>query len=300
MSAGQNELAFRLTRDPIQQRSIPDDPKNPETIPAIRGRFGATDLHLFLQSDLIQVFQTWPDKAQITFVGPGRTEVMNGMVVELNYKVRTPEGELEVDVWTRGVDDPNTGGRDWHILFPMTSARKERHLTQLGLYCNELQMVYGRSRFPEWNQGLATEPIEKVAEVLRIDGSVPPEEQRQKLAEEVKKPVRSTNIPVLVRLGRLPCRRLHFDSDGIRITNLVQVNAPTLSRRRPAVVTARLTGDDLVKTLLKLAGPNWQNEPFCRPQDYPAQLVKFKYEFKVISLDFRPGMPSIAPAPNGS
>jgi hypothetical protein len=297
---GKPELAFRLTRDPAQQRGIPDDPKDPKTIAAIRARFGATDLHQFLQTEVVQLFRTWPEKIHVTFAGPGRVDLSSGFVIELNYTIRTPEGQFDVDVFTRGVDDSTTGGRDWHVLVPMTSVRKERRLTHLGRLCGELQLVWGRSRYPEWSQRLPATPINDVATILRIDDHVPPEEQRRKLAEEVKQPGAINQFPGAgpTRPPALPA--LHFDADGIRISNLVQIHAPTLAAQCPAVVTAQLTGEPLVKTLLSLAGPDWENQPLLPVEDYPAQLVDYKYEFKVISLDFRPSLPPIAPAPQGS
>jgi hypothetical protein len=291
----QPELAFRLTRDPAQQRGIEQDAAK------IRARFGATDLHQFLQSDLARMFRTWPDKARITFNGPGeRMDMPNGFVIQLNYAVRTPEGEFDVDVWTRGVDDSTTGGRDWHVAFPKTAVRKDSRLTQLGRYCAELQLVWVRSRYMEWSQRLPAAPVGDVAAIVRIDDHVPPEEQRQKLAEEIKRPGAINNMP-----GSSPSRppglpTMYFDPDGVRLVQFVQVSAPTVLAQCPALLTVRLTGDELRKDLLQLAGPNWQNEPLLPNEDYGAQLVKYRYEFKVISLDLRPGMPAIAAPPPGS
>jgi hypothetical protein len=291
----QPELAFRLTRDPAQQRGIEPDAAR------IRARFGATDLHQFLQSDLARMFRSWADKSRITFNGPGeRMDMPNGFAIQLNYMVRTPEGEFDVDVWTRGVDDSTTGGRDWHVLFPKTAVRRDSRLTQLGRYCGELQMVWVRSRYPEWSQRLPAAPEGETAAIVRIDGHVPPEDQRKKLAEEIKRPGAINNAP-----GSSPTRppglpTLYFDPDGVRLVQFVQINAPTVSSQCPALLTAQLAGDELRRELLQWAGPTWQNEPLLPNEDYGAQLIKYKYEFKVISLDLRPGLPAIAQPPPGS
>ncbi len=294
LSQGQPELAFRLTRDPAQQRGIEPDAKK------IRARFGSTDLHHFLQSDLTRIFRTWPDKARVTFVGPGeRLDLPNGFLVQLNYAIRTPEGQFDVDVWTRGVDDETTGARDWHVLFPKSTMRPEHQLTQLGRLCGELQLVWARSRYAEWSLRLPAEPIAEVEKIVQIEGVAPPEVQRRKLAEEVKQPGAINQTP-----GASPTRppglpTLYFDPDGVRIVQLVEVKAPTISAQCPAFLTAQLVGDELVKTLQKLAGPGWENQPLLPNDNYGAQLIPYKYEFKVSSLDLRPSLPPIAPAPAG-
>jgi hypothetical protein len=198
------------------------------------------------------------------------------------------------------VDDSTTGGRDWQVLFPKTAVRKDSRLTRLGRYCAELQMVWLRSRYPEWSQRLPAAPADDVAAIVRIDGHVPPDDQRKKLAEEIKRAGAINNIP-----GSSPTRppglpTMYFDTDAVRLVQFVQVNAPTISSQCPALLTAQLAGGELLTELLQWAGPTWQNQPLLPNEDYGAQLINYKYEFKVISLDLRPGLPAIAPPPPGS
>src|SRR5437588_228223 len=139
------ELAFRLTRDPGQQRTIDPNPQ------MIRRRFGAADLHLFLQSELARIYRAWSEngKLRLEYTGPGeRIDEVDGFTLQLTYAIRTPEGRYDVDVWARGVDDRTTGSRDWQILFPKTAVRGNRR-THLGRMTAELQMECLRRFLPQ-------------------------------------------------------------------------------------------------------------------------------------------------------
>jgi hypothetical protein len=299
LAEGKPELAFRLTRPPGQQRGIETDANK------IRARFGSTDLHFFDQSDLTREFRTWKEKARVQFKAPGTWEDKpDGFLVVLNYSLRTPEGLFDLVVFAQGFDDRVTGGdREWQIIFPGSGLRQDRQLTKLGRLCDELQGVCMRNYLRGiWVPALPGLKPEEVAAIVRIDGAVPREEQRKKLIEEVQQPSAINLIP-----GSGPSRQpgmptMYFDADGVRLVQTIQVNAPIVDAQCPAVLTIQVVGEPrLMKELLDLAGPDWEKQPFMSYEQNPSsQLAEYKFDFKVTELNFRPGLPRIAPARQGS
>jgi multisubunit Na+/H+ antiporter MnhB subunit len=286
------ELAFRMTRDPGQQRGIESDAKK------IRDRFGAGDLHQFMQTDLVRILRTWPDKSTITYVGAGeRSDYPEGFVVELDYSLRTPEGQFDVDAWTRGVDDVTTGGRDWQIIFPRTAVKSNFRLTRFGRICMELQKYWALVGYSEWAQKLPSAPAAEIGKILRVEGNVPVETDREKLIMEVKKPRAIIQNP-----GAGPSRpaglpTIYFDANGVRIVQLVQVAGPA-EGSCPAILSIQVIGDELVKELQRLAGPGWEGQPFLSDDTIPTLLADYKYELKVTELNLRPSLPRIASTPS--
>jgi hypothetical protein len=298
------ELAFRLTRDPGQRRGIPDDPKDPKTAEAIRARFGPTDLHHFLESDLTRLYRTWADKdkLRLRFTGPGqRQELPNGFIVVLIYTIHTPEGEFDVDVWVRGVEDKITGGRDWQIMFPQTAVRDQRRYTHLGRIVTELQHVVQRQFVPHWQQELPQQKPVEVAKIVRVEGAPPPEEQRAKLVEELRQPGAINPAPGTGMLRRPGLPSIYFDPNAIRLVQTIQVKAPAVSPpgtpQCPAALAIGVDNAALVSEMLKLAGPDWEREPLLPWEEYPSQLVPYKFaltDLKVTEMNLRPSQPPIA------
>ena len=165
--------------------------------------------------------------------------------------------------------------------------------------CNELQAEVAR-RFLKlrWLPSLAQQKPEDVASIIRIDGDVPDEAMRAKLAEELRKPGTINLNPGTspVRQAGLPT--IYFDPDGgIRLVQIVQVVVPSLNIRCPAKVSVQVVGDDLLKELHRLAGPDWEKQPLLPDEQYPTQFAGFKYEFRVKELDLQKSLPPITPAP---
>jgi hypothetical protein len=300
LAEGKPELAFRLTRPPAQQRGIEPDADK------IRARFGSTDLFHFTISDLARIFTTWPaDKVRVQFVGErDRQSENNGFVIHLNYLLRTPEGEFNVGVATRGVDDPATGGRDWQVVWNQTGVMQERRLTKLGRMCLEVQVECAR-RFLQgfWIPNLPRVSNSDLNAILRIEGNVPKDGEREQLAEDVKRPdainpfpgtgmTRGPGLPVMV-----------FSPEGVRLRMVVEVNAPSVDKNDPkmqAVLTFRVTNEALEKELLRLAGPDWEKEPATGASaDSSPELTPYGLNnlFRVTELNLRPTLPRIAEAP---
>jgi hypothetical protein len=297
LSDGKPELAFRLTRPPMQQKGI--DPDKPEQI---RARFGSTDYFVFDQSDLVRTYRTWgPDRLRIEFNGErDRQDQPDGFQVELNYGLRTPEGQIDVAVTTRGTDDPATGGRDWQILYNRSGFRPDRGYTKLGRLCAELQVECVRRYLQvRWLGELANQPGAEVAAVLRLEGAALPDGQREKVLADLQKP-RAINLfpgggPM--RGNALPT--LIFSDDGVRLRQHVEVNSAAVDKdepKIPAVVTVRVINGELEKELLKLAGPGWERQPIL-PNDPDAQPELEKYGldnlFRVTELNLRPSQPRV-------
>jgi hypothetical protein len=300
LAEGKPELAFRLTRPPGIQRGIEKDEQK------IRARFGATELHQFDQSDLTRAFRTWRQRTHFEFKSPGTWEDKpDGFLVVLNYMLRTPEGEFEVAVSAQGFDDKVNGERVWQILSNTTGLRPERRLTLLGRICEELQIECARRflRF-RWLPSLEGAKSEDLAAIVRKEGAVLPDGERQKVFEELRRPGSINLLPGSSATRQPGLPTMYFDKDGIRIVQNVQVNVPTVESQCPAVLTIRIVGDDLVNKMLALAGPDWEKQPLVPNEENPSSvLVGFKKSgefFKVTELNIRPSLPRIAPAPPGS
>jgi hypothetical protein len=297
LEQGKPELAFRLTRDPAQRRTIEPDAQK------IRNRFGASEFHGFAQSDLARMYRTWGEsgKVRLEYTGPGeRLDEIDGFTLQLTYVVRTPEGRFEVDAWIRGVDDRTTAGRDWQILFPKTAVRM-RHLTHLGRMTAELQMECLRRFLPQrWLPRLSLEKPAEVAAIVRVNGVVPPQVQREKIVDELRAPSAIDLAPGFGPMRSPQFPTLYVDPNGVRLVQLVQVTAPAASPQCPAFLTIAIDGAELVREIQKLSGPDWEREPLLPNTEYATQLAEFKYEFKVTELNIRPELPAIAPPLQGA
>ena len=183
------ELAFRLTRDPGQQKSIPEDAD------AIRRRFGNVDLSLFTRSDIPRLFRTWPDQYEVSFDGVHNWEATGtGLQAELNFSLRFPEGVYPIIITTLGSDDPDTGSRVWQVNFHATGLKKnEQRLTILGKMIYELQFKSVRELQPSYDR-FREGGAEKVESLIRLDGAVPPPDKRKQLAADSFSRRMSTSI----------------------------------------------------------------------------------------------------------
>jgi hypothetical protein len=297
LSADKPELAFRLTRDPDQQRTIPTEAEK------IRARFGATDLRVFLQSELSRMSTAWAGsgKFRTEYRGPGeRLDDPDGFTLQLTYTLRTPEGQFDVDAWVRGIDDRVTGSRDWQIIFPRTGVRVARQLTQLGRVTAELQMECLRRFLPQrWLPMVPLMKPEELATIVRVNGLVPAAGQRAKLAEQLQAPRAIDLTPGVgpMRAPEFPLTRV--GPDGVRLIQVIQVNAPAVCAQCPSYLTVGVVGDDLVKFVEKLSGADWERQPLLPSVEYSPPLADYKYEFKVTELNIRPDLPAIGLQPIG-
>jgi hypothetical protein len=296
LSKGEPEFAFRLSRPPGQQRDIPKDDRE-----YVRKRFGANEYHQFQQSDIIRHFLSWQDKTRLEYVGPGKwDDIANGFSVELHYNLRTPEGLYDIVTVTLGLDDPGTGAREWYVMPPPTTRilPENEQLTHLGRMTRELELLCGRRFMPEWQKSLPAAKPADVAAVVRVEGHAPPEANRDKLIEEVKRFGAITLFPgsSAIRTPGLPVP--FIDGAGARLVHTLQVDAPEVKPECPGVLTIQIFGNKLVADMQRLSGPDWEKEPLEIIEDDRSQLLPYTYEFQVTELNLRPSLPSIAAAPS--
>jgi hypothetical protein len=280
MAAGQPELAFRLTRDPAQQRSISENPD------AIRRRFGATDMPGFNMSEVVRQYRTWKDKVSANWQGMKQMETTPaGYIVEMNYQLRSPEGRFDFEVVASCVDDPESGERGWQIVYPRTGL-KGKQLTRLGQLCDELKYECAHRFLTRWTGEFPNTP-DPLA-IFRIDGKVPPQEQREKLASELKSP---GVVNLMVGGPMMPTMppTLRVDADGVRLLCYVELNLPSLKPDPiPAHVIVRVMNDNLVKEVIDLQKPGWEQQPTQPRWDVQLKGVP---DLKVVEVNARPGDP---------
>lgn len=284
---GQPERAFLLTKEPPVQKSMPDDPD------AIRRRFGNTDLALFNRSEMARLFRAWPTRIKWTFEGVHSwSETALGFECELNYTVRVPEGVFPVGVTAVGVDDPDTGERFWQIGFGATGVRGSlRQFTTLGKLIVDLQyrsFLYLKS----WHSEFIAAGAAAAEPMIRIEGAIPPPEKRKLIAEELMHP-----DAIQIHPGG-PTRPLGnatvlVGEDGVYVMHVLEVSAPSVGNEITALLGMRVRGDELVKEMQRLAGPDWDKEPVNFSSE--PELARYKYEFVPFEINIRPSTPKTGP-----
>jgi hypothetical protein len=254
------------------------------------------------------MFRTWgPDKVRVQFAGEReRQDQPDGFQVELNYAVRTPEGEFEFSILTRGVDDPISGGRDWQIVFQKSGLRQERRLTKLGRLCAELQYECARRYLRRWLSELARLEPDAIAAVVRLEGAVPPAGLREKLIAELRQPDAINPFPGAGPMRGAGLPTVLFSADAVRLTHVVEATAPAADKsdpKIPTVLTIRVINVELERELLKLAGPDWDRHPLLGNDPDPTpELEPYGLDnlFQVTEVNLRPSQPRIAPAPQNA
>jgi hypothetical protein len=288
---GKPEEAFRLTLPPAQQRGVPENAED------IRRRFGATELALFLRSDLPRMCRSWPDKVKVRTVGVREWEVKpTGFQVDLNYEVRTPEGQYDVVISTVGTDDPAGGGRDWQVMFQRSGIRDTgRRLTKLGRLCLELQARVQRNFLPEWAKGLPGGP--SVEPLIRLEGAVPPEDKRATWAKEMRLPGAVNLFPGSGPLRPPGMPTAHITADDVFFANNSEVSLPSLGGSIATVLVVRPTDATLIQEMLRLAGPGWENQPVEPLAERPPELAPYNADFRVVEINIKPSAPKLAQQP---
>jgi hypothetical protein len=287
------ELAFRLTRDPGQQKSIPEEAD------AIRRRFGNVDLSLFTRSDIPRLFRTWPDQSEVSFDGVHNWETTgNGLQAELNFSLRFPEGIYPITVTTLGSDDPDTGSRVWQVSFHTTGLKKnEQRLTTLGKLIYELQFKSVRELKPSYDR-FREGGAEKAESFIRLDGSLPPPDKRKQMAAELVQPDHVNLYPGAQMMAHA-APMVKISDQGVFVWNDLEVNLTSVgsddSGVSNAILVQKVKPDELVKEMQRLVGPNWKQEPLDTTTDLA--LPKYPVEFEPIELNVRPGVPRVTARP---
>lgn len=285
----QPERAFMLTKEPLVQKSMPDDPD------AIRKRFGNTDLNMFNRSEVSRLFRAWPSRIKWTYEGVHSwTETPMGFECELNYTIRVPEGVFPVGVTALGVDDPETGERFWQISFGSTGVRGAlRQFTTLGKLIVDIQyrsLMY----LKEWPPKFIAAGAAAAEPMIRIEGAVPPPEKRKLIAEELMDP----NAVKVLPGG--PTRPLGnatvLVGDGeVLVMHVLEISAPSVGSEVNALLAMRVQGDELVKEMRRLAGPDWDKQPVNLESE--PELSRYQVKFEPFEINIRPSSPKTGPRP---
>ena len=285
MMNGDVERAFRLTRDPGQQRTMSDDPET------IRQRFGQTDLSLFNRSDLPRLLRSWKGRTEYSFEGVHNWEVTaSGFEVELRYAFRFPEGIYGIGVTTLGIDDPDTGERTWQIVFGKSGARaQERQLTKLGKLVLELQydsFYQLRNWYPQFRAAgpKAVEPL------IRLDGAIPPEDKRAQIAKELMEEG-AMNLNPGGPSRPLGYALVEVTDDGVYVTSVMEVTLPSVGKEINTLMRQRVRGDELVKEMLRLGGLDWRTQP-PDPNPQP-ELPLYEHSYEPVEINIRPSGPKM-------
>jgi hypothetical protein len=282
---GQPERAFRLMREPAQQRSMSDDPES------IRRRFGNTDLALFNRSDLPRLLRSWKGRTEYSYEGVRSIDVTPaGYEVALNYRFHFPEGIYPVGITALGSDDPDTGQRQWQLIFGKTGPRSdERKLTKLGKLIFDLQ-VKSHSGLPEWRDQLVQAGAKAAEPFIRLEGNVPAEDIRTKIAAELMDP---SNIRLYPGGPTRPLgySQVTVTDDSVLVTNVLETSCPSVGNEMNTLLTRQVRGDALVKEMLQLAGPGWQQQPINTDPAY--ELPRYQYEFELLEINIRPSSPKM-------
>jgi hypothetical protein len=285
LKEGEPEKAFRLMRDPGQQKSMAEDPES------IRRRFGNTELSIFTRSDVPRLMRSWKNRTELSFDGVHTWDTTpTGFEAELNFTLRFPEGIFPIRVTALGSDDPDTGDRVWQVVFGKTGLKQtERQLTTLGKLILDLQFK-SFHQLREWYPKFVDAGPKAAEPLIRIEGKVPPEDQRGKVADELMKPGAINIYP-----GG-PTRPLGYalvlvTDDAVEVTSVLETSLPSLGNELNTMFTQRVKGDQLVKEMLRLSGPGWQQQPINYSQQ--PELNAYHFELEPVEINIRPSGPKM-------
>lgn len=285
---GQPEKAFRLTRDPAQQRSI-----SPDDTEGIRRRFGSGDLAGFNRGDFARLSRTWGPQLKVEPMGAmGTEQTPNGFKVPLNYVLRSPEGQCEMTLTTQGFDNAKAGERVWMIVFGQSGTYpKSYRRTRLGKLLNELQGEALKVVPPAWSKLTDAGPA-AVEPLIRVDGEVPEQSRKQGLAADLVKagamrffmhdPTKQIYPQAVIREG----------NPEVLFTNS---STTSLGEGVHTDLVVRVKGDQLLQEIRKLSGSNWEKEPLLAQDDQNPILVNYRYEFEPVLVNLRPALPRDLP-----
>lgn len=289
---GQPEKAFRLTRDPGQQRTIaPDDADG------IRRRFGSGEYANFTRSEIARLARTWGQQLKVEPMGAmGAEQTPNGYKVPLTYVLRSPEGQCEMSLSTQGFDDAKAGERVWMINFGQSGTYpKSYRKTRLGRLLAELQAEGMRLMPKVWGKVADAGPT-AIEPLIRLEGEVPPQPRKQELAADLAK------VGSMRFYQHDPTKQVYALAsirDGVPEIVFSNSTTTALGEGVQTELIARVKGDELLKEIRTLSASNWEKEPLVSNDDQNPILPNFRYEFEPVTLNLRPSMPRDLPTEPG-
>jgi hypothetical protein len=286
----QPEKAFRLTLAPGQQLTIPEDDRE-----GIRRRFGATEMAAFERNDLVRTCRRWHDKMTLEPLGIRTPEVVptGGYQVDLDYRMRTPEGQSLASLSVTGLDDPSSGARIWQVMLTRSGLRDTRS-TRLGRLYQELR--FEASNFLRaWERRLYNGEVD-VKGLLKIKGQPPEGAQKDLLEAQLKAPMSLTLFPGNAMFPAAPAE-VKAEGGVIRLIHTIDTRLPAIGDLTPATLTVAVGNPQLNTELIGLQGPDWEKQQVYDTPPEKGQLGRTPMDFKVLEINLQPD--AARPGPRG-
>src|SRR5205807_5551290 len=115
-----------------------------------------------------------------------------GYQIDLDYRVRTPEGQSYAAIQVAGHDDPSSGARIWQVMLTRSGLR-EAKATRLGRLYQELR--YEAANYLRgWEKRLYNGEVDPKG-LLKIKGQPPEPAQKDLLEAQLKAAASITLFP---------------------------------------------------------------------------------------------------------
>jgi hypothetical protein len=115
---------------------------------------------------------------------------------------------------------------------------------------------------------------------------------RSKIAEEIVQPGALNIIPG-GPTRPLGYAQLIITDNSVEITSVLEATLPSVGKELNTGLTQRVRGDALVKEMLRLAGPDWRQQPINTEQ--VAVLKPYQFELETVDINVRPSLPKPGP-----
>src|SRR5262249_41999603 len=135
----------------------------------------------------------WHDKLTLEPQGIRNWEVLaTGYQIDLDYRLKTPEGQSFAGIGVSGHDDPSSGARIWQIMLTRSGVRDARP-TRLGRLTQELRFE-AANFLRAWEKRLYNGEVD-VKGLLKIKGQSPDASQQELLDAQLKAPASLVLFP---------------------------------------------------------------------------------------------------------
>jgi hypothetical protein len=283
------ERAFRLTLAPGQQLTVPEDDRE-----GIRRRFGATEMPAFERNDLVRTIRRWHDKLILEPQGVRNWEVLaGGYQIDLEYRLRTPEGQSFAGLRVSGHDDPSSGARIWQVMLTQSGLHDSRP-TRLGRLYQELRFE-AANVLRSWEKRVYNGEAD-VKGLLKIKGQPPDAAQKDLLEAQLKAP---SSIVLFPGNAMFPTAPAEVKADGgvVRLIHQIDARLPALGELTPGTLTVAVGNPQLNAEMIGLQGPDWEKQQVYETPPEKGQLARTQIDFKVVEINLQPDVtrPSVGP-----
>jgi len=283
------EQAFRLTLPPGQQLTIPEDDRE-----GIRRRFGASEMAGFERNELVRTIRRWHDKAILEPQGIRNWEVVaTGYQIDMDYRLRTPEGQSSAGIRVAGHDDPSSGARIWQVILSQSGVRDTRP-TRLGRLNHELRFE-AANFLRAWEKRLYNGEVD-VKGLLKIKGQPPEPAQKDLLEAQLKA---TASLVLFPGNAMFPAAPAEVKAEGgvVRLIHSIDARLPAIGEVTQGTLTVAVGNAQVNTELIGLQGPDWDKQPVYDTPPERGQLARVPLDFKVVEIDLQPGPPRPGPGP---